>query len=160
MEPTFNTRAIILNKYDFREADSRIVVFSEDFGKMSLVLRGAKKAKSKLAGHTEPITLTRLMVVRGKDFNYAGAACGEKFYADLKDDPDRIFLAGKAIFLVDRMTREGEVDEQKEIFVLLKNFLEELDLGKSAGLDDFSLKLSGVVGMSWPDFKELSAQLF
>lgn len=155
MEPTFNTSAIILNKYDFREADSRIIVFSKDFGKMSLVLRGAKKIKSKSAGHTEPITLSRLMIVRGKDFNYAGTACGENFYANIKDDCDKIFLAGKAIFLVDKTTREGEVDEQEEIFFLLKNFLEELDNGKEVSIEDFSQKLSDAIGISRQELEEL-----
>jgi DNA repair protein RecO (recombination protein O) len=157
MEITFNTRAVILNKYDFREADSRIVVFSEDFGKMSLILRGAKKAKSKLAGHTEPLTLSRLMVVRGKDFNYAGTAKGENFYANLKDDVDKIFLAGKALGLVDKMTREGEVDEQKEIFYLLEDFLKEIDKEKIniLSIQNFFQKLTNILGFSQEDSEEL-----
>ncbi|MFA5248068.1 MAG: DNA repair protein RecO [Patescibacteria group bacterium] len=167
MEPTFNTRAIILDKKDFREADSRIIVFSEDFGKMLLVVRGGKKIKSKLAGHSEPFTLSRLMVVRGKDFDYAGSVVGEEFYSAIKEDLDKIFIAGQAIMLVDKMTREGEVDGQKEIFNLLKEFLDELEksslqnsyvIPAEAGIQDFevfSQKLTVILGFSQEDFEEL-----
>jgi DNA repair protein RecO (recombination protein O) len=110
MEPTFNTRAIILNRVDFRESDSRIICYSEDVGKLELVARGAKKLKSKSSGHIEPLTLSSIMVVKGKDVNYAGTATGENFYPDIKADLDKIFIALQALALVEKMTREGEVD--------------------------------------------------
>jgi DNA repair protein RecO len=127
MEQTYNTRAIILNRLDFREHDSRIICYSADRGKLELVARGAKKLKSKSSGHLEPLTLTRLMVVAGKDYNYAGTATGENFYSNIKSDLDKIFTASEAVKLVEKMTRVGEVDNHAEIFNLLKDFLDELE---------------------------------
>jgi DNA repair protein RecO (recombination protein O) len=171
MEATFNTRAIILERIDFREADSRIICYSEDRGKLELVARGAKKVKSKLSGHIEPLTLSRLMVVQGKDKNYVGTATGENFYPNIKENLEKLSLAGEALSLVEKMTREGEVGGHQEIFNLLKDFLDELEkksplerggrplAGRgvlSAGLsENFSKQLSAILGFSQEDFEEL-----
>ena len=179
MEPTYNTRAIILDRVDFREADSRIICYSEDKGKLELVARGAKKLKSKSSGHIEPLTLSRLMVVQGKDMNYAGTAIGEDFYANIKGDLDKILVARQALALVERMTREGEVDGHAEIFNLLKDFLDNLESsvipaqsgiriinagestldsrlrGNDSSIKIFSEKLSALLGFSQADFDEL-----
>jgi hypothetical protein len=150
MEPTFNTRAIILARYDFRESDSRIVCYSEDRGKLELVARGAKKLKSKSSGHIEPLTLSRLMVVQGKDVNYAGTAIGENFYSNIKSDLDKIFIASEALALVDKMTREGEVDSHREIFNLLKGFLGELEVNRGTVVAPAK---SGIHNSGQVDFK-------
>jgi DNA repair protein RecO (recombination protein O) len=159
MEITYNTRAIILNRVDFREHDSRIICYSADRGKLELVARGAKKLKSKSSGHLEPLTLTRLMVVEGKDYNYAGTAIGENFYSNIKSDLDKIFMASEAVKLVEKMTREGEVDNHAEIFNLLKDFLDELEaavIPAPAGIQIFSEKFSAILGFSQEYFRELN----
>jgi DNA repair protein RecO len=160
MEETYNTRAIILNKFDFREADSRIICFSEDCGKLELVARGAKKISSKSSGHLEPLTLSRLMVVHGKDFDYAGTAKGENFFSDIKDNLEKTQIAIKALRLVEKMTRENELDGRGEIFNLLKIFFEKLEVSKSVNdqpeFSDFSDKLADITGFSQEDFEELN----
>jgi DNA repair protein RecO (recombination protein O) len=160
VEITYNTRAIILARFDFRENDSRIICYSEDRGKMELVARGAKKIKSKLSGHIEPLTLSRLMVVQGKDMNYAGAAQGENFYPQIKNSLEKLFLAGKSMALVEKMTREGELGGSAKIFNLLKFFLDNLEQNNPAALAPeffhaFEKELAAISGFSKPDFEEL-----
>jgi len=123
MDQTFNTRAVILDRKDYREDDSRIVVFSQERGKMGLVARGAKKLKSKLSGHIEPLTLSRLMVVKGKDIDYVGTAKGEEFYLDIRDDLFSLCWAGKAMKALDDMTREGEEGDHGAVFSWISDYL-------------------------------------
>ena len=163
MEASFNIKAIILNKQDFREGDSRIVCYSEDQGKMSLVVRGGKKLKSKLTGHCEPLTLARLMVIRGKDFDYVGTAQGENFFPAIKNDLEKITIALQALNLINKMTREGEADGQAEIFNLLKSFLEELEKSESSAdakalADEVEKELMEILGFSQEDFAELKGK--
>jgi hypothetical protein len=179
MEPTFNTRAIILDRQDFRENDSRIICYSEDRGKLELVARGAKKLKSKSSGHIEPLTLSRLMVVQGKDVNYVGTATGENFYSNIKEDFDKVLIAKQALALVEKMTREGEVGGHEDVFNLLKDFLDNLEnnvipaqagiqfkigvaiildsrlRGNDNDIEVFSKNLSVILGFSIEDFDEL-----
>jgi DNA repair protein RecO (recombination protein O) len=160
MEPTFNTRAIILNRYDFRESDSRIICFSEDRGKLELVARGAKKLKSKSSGHLEPLTLSRLMVVAGKDMDYVGTAVGENFFPAVKENLEKTQIAIQALGLVEKMTRVSEVDGHAEIFNLLKIFLERIETAKNSGdqpkFSEFNDNLAVITGFSEEDFEELS----
>jgi DNA repair protein RecO (recombination protein O) len=174
MEASFNIQAIILDKKDFREADSRIICYCPDRGKLELVARGSKKLKSKLAGHTEPLTLVNLMVIVGKDYNYAGTGQGENFFPEIKNDLEKIKVAGQALNLVNKMTREGELDGQYEIFNLLKSFLESLENNsplerggaerrgvstRAGGYEEFlkyfEKELIKILGFSREDFEEL-----
>ena len=160
METTYNTRAIILNRQDFRENDSRIICYSEDRGKMELIARGAKKIKSKSSGHLEPLTLSRMMVVAGKDMNYVGTATGENFYPEIKSNLEKLTLAGRAAALVEKMTREGEVGGSAKIFNLLNFFLENLEKNNPAAIapefyDTFEKELAAISGFSENDFAEL-----
>lgn len=125
MEETFNTKAIILKREPFREADTKVTVYSLEKGKLHLVARGAKKISSKLAGHLEPINFVDLMVVRGKQLDYAGSAKALDCFGRMKNDFDRIMQAGKILKILDRMVEIGDRDEN--IFSLLLESLAKLD---------------------------------
>lgn len=131
MQETYLTRAIILNRFDFRENDSRVVLYSVESGRIDLVARGAKKITSKLSSHLEPLNLVSIMAARGKQFDYVGSAVSEKCYQGIKTNYEKMILAGKAIGVIGKLLRSGERDEK--IFGLLKQYLdclEEKDLAR------------------------------
>jgi DNA repair protein RecO (recombination protein O) len=128
MEETYNIQAIILNRRPSGEGDSRVTVYSRESGKLELTARGAKKMKSKLAGHLEPVCLTDIMVVRGRRHDYVGAAVSANCFGKIKNDLSKLALAGRAVKIVNQLTKPGVVDEK--IFELLKNYLEFLDTAK------------------------------
>ncbi|MBU0722099.1 DNA repair protein RecO [Patescibacteria group bacterium] len=139
MEETYNVKAIILNRKNFSEDDSKIIIYSRDSGKLELVARGTKKIKSKLVGHIEPITLSNIMAVRGRQYDYAGAAASEQCYFNIKNDLDKLAAVGHAIRIFNKIIKVGQADE--EIFELLKNFLDVLN---RATADKISFEL-----LSW-----------
>jgi DNA repair protein RecO (recombination protein O) len=125
MEETYSTKIIILNRYDFRERDSKVAVYTEDRGKLNLVVRGTKTLKSKLAGHIEPFNEVDIMVARGRIYDYlAGASTRQAFFV-IKSDVDRLEFAGKGVKLFNDLIREGLVDQN--LFELLNTFLSELN---------------------------------
>lgn len=135
MEETYNTEAIILDRVAFRERDVKLVVFSKDRGKLELVARGAKKLKSRSAGHIEPLTRTKLMVIRSRnEYDLLGTSCGDDFFTDIKDDLNKLAHAGRALKLVGGLSRPGE-NEGEEIYFLLKDFLEFLKTKEEADFD-------------------------
>jgi DNA repair protein RecO (recombination protein O) len=95
---------------------------------LELVARGTKKIKSKLAGHLEPASLINLMVVRGKQYDYAGFADGQNLYANIKNDYEKILICGQAFNYFNKLIKIGEYDE--DVFYLLKDFLESLNSQK------------------------------
>jgi len=127
MEETYNTKAIILDRQPFREFDSRVVVYSLDKGKLELIARGAKKIKSKLACHLEPISLSNLMVARGKRLNYICGAVSENCYGIIKNDFQKIIFIGNAINIFNKLIKQEDRSDSKIIFNLLLEFLRIAD---------------------------------
>ncbi|MDP2709228.1 MAG: DNA repair protein RecO [bacterium] len=125
MEETYNLTAIILNRRSHAEGDGRVAAYSRERGKLDLAVRGMKKIKSKLAGHLEPLTLVNIMAVRGRQYDYVGAAMSENCYAGLKRDLEKLNAAGQAVNVFNKLVKTGEADEK--LFILLKDFLQALD---------------------------------
>jgi DNA repair protein RecO len=86
MQETNSIRAIVLRRVKYRENDSKISVYSFEKGLLELVVRGTARSKSKLAGHIEPFNLVNIMIVKGKNFDYAGSVVSEKSFLNIKND--------------------------------------------------------------------------
>jgi len=136
MEETFNIQAIILNRHAFRENDSKVLVYSKERGKMFLIARGTGSIKSKMAGHIEPFCLSDLMIVRGKRYNYIGGAKSGNCFRELKNDLEKLEVAGRAFAILNRIIKEHEVDPK--LFFLINDFLKTLsDVNKNIDLNLF-----------------------
>ncbi len=105
MEATYQIKAIILNRMAFSEDDTKVIIYSQTKGKLELVARGTKKIKSKLAGHVEPITLSDLMVVHGRQYDYVGNAVTQKSFANVKSDLDKLMIVGRIISIFNKIIK-------------------------------------------------------
>lgn len=143
MEESGNTKAIILDSRAYRESDVLLSVFTLDFGLLSLLVRGAKKPSSKMVGHLEPLTRAKLMIIKGRGFDYVGGALGENSFQGIREDLNKLFYAGKIVALFSKLIKEKEKDER--LFLLLNHYLElidkELNFNKDQG-ELFFLKFS------------------
>ncbi len=122
MSTTFNTRAIILGRENWREDDKRAVFYSIDYGKLEAVAIGAAKIASKLAGHLEPGRQVDLMLAKGKNIDKVGQAVTRVSYLDRAESFEAYWYGQKCLNLVDALTRPGQKD--LKLFALLKNFLQ------------------------------------
>lgn len=57
------TDAIVLDKVDSGELDSRVFLYTKDFGKIIAKAKSLRKITSKLAGHLEPANLVAARIV-------------------------------------------------------------------------------------------------
>ncbi|MDO8592573.1 MAG: DNA repair protein RecO [bacterium] len=133
MDETYNLTAIVLNRRPYAEDDGRVTVYSLERGKLDLTVRGLKKIKSKLAGHLEPMTLVDIMAVRGRRHDYAGAAVSQECFGRIKNDLDKLTIAGQAVGVFNKLVKAGEADQG--LFALLKDFLQLLNLDTRCPLD-------------------------
>jgi DNA repair protein RecO (recombination protein O) len=125
MQETYGTKAIILGRRPFRECDTMVSVFCLDNGKLELVARGTKKPNSKLAGHIEPISLSNIMIARGRQYDYLAAAVNENSFVNIKNDFDKLSIAGRAVGVFEKLVKENEKDNN--LFNLLFSFLNILN---------------------------------
>lgn len=123
-QETKNTLGIIIKRRPFKEYDRAVVLYTRDYGKINLVVRGAERPASKLAGHIEPLSLIEAMIVRGRR-DYLGAARSIDSRITVRQDLNRLFYAGAALAALDKLTKEEEPDA--ELFFLTESFLEYLD---------------------------------
>jgi len=125
MEESKKTSALILNRQPYREYDSLVTVYTPDLGKLNLVARGTQKLQSKLAGHIEPLTLAEIMIITGRGFDYIGSAVSREVYAGIRQDLNKLYYAGQALKLFNRLVKEGEAEAG--LFFLLADWLEVLN---------------------------------
>lgn len=125
MLETYSTVAVILNRHPFRESDTRVVLYCGDKGKLELVAKGTKKISSKLSGHLEPITMSRVMVVKGRNIDYLAAASSLDSFAGIKNDLDKSLAACFAANAFGKLIKTEHRDEK--LFSHLSDFLEYID---------------------------------
>jgi len=113
---------IVLAKKNWREDDRLFSIFTNEFGKIEAVAVGAKKIKSKLAGHLASCGIVELEFVRGKSINKITHAYLIKNYA-LKSGAD--FLGVSCLLeTMDKALPLGEINI--EIWNLLRSAIERV----------------------------------
>lgn len=101
-------RGVVLRRDFFREHDLRVVVLSEEIGKIEVIARGAAKFESKMAAHLEPFNVVSFDVVRGRMLQYfRGVFCIECF-CEIKEDLKLVDLASRAIFFTNHFVKEEQ----------------------------------------------------
>ncbi len=142
MEATKNTPALILNRRPYRENDGLVAVYTLKFGKQTLLARGVKKPRSKLAGHLEPLTLAEVMIIYGRGRDYIGSAATVNAYGRLKSDLNKLYCAGRALDWFNRLVKDNVRDEK--LFALLTAWLETVDVWPAAATESLIRESEGL----------------
>ena len=123
-ERTLQTEVVVLRHSDWGEADRLLVLFSREAGKLRAIAKGARKLRSRKAGHLEPFTRVKLMLARGRDFWIVTQAETVDAYLPLREDLVRIAYAAYVIELLDRFTYEE--GQNSALYRLLTDTLERV----------------------------------
>jgi DNA repair protein RecO (recombination protein O) len=82
----YQTEAIIIKKIKLGEADRILTLFTSDYGKIEAVAKGVRRPKSKMAGHLELLTFSKIRLARGRNLDtIIGTQTIDSFIA-LKND--------------------------------------------------------------------------
>lgn len=108
-ERTYTTEAIILRRRDLGEADRLLTVLTPQRGKLRLVAKGARKPRSRKAGHVELFMRSQLLVTHGRgDLDLITQAQVREAYLPLRDDLTRGAYAAYAVELADAFTADDD----------------------------------------------------
>src|SRR5512144_1395276 len=108
-ERTIRVDAVVLRHSDWGEADRLLSLYTCEQGKLRAVAKGARKLRSRKAGHLEPFTRVVLMLARGRDMWIVTQAETVDAYLPVREDLMRTAYAAYIIELLDRFTyEEGE----------------------------------------------------
>lgn len=104
------TRAIILRTTDFQETSRIVAVYSREFGKVSLMAKGAKSAKSKYLGKLDPGMLVDIVyhAKAGRSIQILSEISLIQPFHSLSYQPDRLSTRIAFTDLLNRIIEEGE----------------------------------------------------
>ena len=121
---TTRTQAIVLRRTNYGEAD-RIVQFLTPEGRRSVMARGVRKEKSKLAGGIELFAVSDVVIGEGRgELGILTSAKLVYFYRNIMKEYERLQFGYEAIALV---ARASETVDEPEWFDLLVEVLAALD---------------------------------
>lgn len=144
-----NTYALTLRRDDSGDDDRRYTLYARDLGKVSAVATGARKIKSKLAGHLEPFRVFTCVLAQTDRRNTLTAVSTVERYRRLSGDLALLRAGGSCLRLADELTREAAPDER--LFRLLVATLRSLETNPTPAVvalvpDIFTLKLLALLG--------------
>lgn len=122
---TTRTRAIVLRRTNYGEAD-RIVQLLTPEGKRSVMAKGVRREKSRLAGGIELFAICDVVIGVGKgDLGILTSARLVQFYSHIMQDYDRMQFAYETIKLI---TKASEMVDEPEWYDVLSEVLMGLDV--------------------------------
>ncbi len=104
----FDSSAILLRKRVFREHDFLLTIYTQQYGKLTVLGRGMQKSASKLAAHAADFfVVSDLRWVRGTHFDTLTSAQIKQRFGGIITDLVRIGAGCRVLEAMDRWTREG-----------------------------------------------------
>lgn len=116
----FLTDAIILDTEDSGDLDRIIYMYTSDLGKVKARAKSIRKITSKLAGHLEPLSLTKVRLVEKNGFQVVDAI----LIRQLPKSAEAISLTQ----FIKEMTFEGNQD--KKLWLAVKKSFEDIKAKK------------------------------
>ena len=119
------TTAIILSRTDYGEADRIITLLTPDWGKLTLLAKGVRRIKSKLAGGIELFSVSEITFIKGR--GEVGTLVSTRLvqhYKRIVGDLDRTMLGYE---LIKKMHKATEDEPEAAYFTLMRQTFEALD---------------------------------
>jgi DNA repair protein RecO len=123
------TQAIVLQRTDFREADRILTLLTPDHGKIGVIAKGVRRARSKLAGGVELLSVSNVTILPGRgELGTLLSARLETHYDTIVQDITKTMLAYDVLKQMNRLTEDAAGEEY---FLILQRTL--------SGLNELSL---------------------
>jgi DNA repair protein RecO (recombination protein O) len=124
---SFRAEAVVLRHADWGEADRILTLYTREYGKLRVVAKGARKMRSRKAGHLEPFTHITVQLARARDLSIVTQVETLDAYLPLREDLLLMGYASYVMELLDRFTYDEE-GNNPVIFRLLTETLGRLSL--------------------------------
>lgn len=133
---TYLAHAIILNKDNYKDYDSKFIIYTLGYGKISALGKGTKKITSKLNSHLEFFSVVKVMIARSAAINRLAGAQLVKKYKNISQVTSKTIIALYFLEVVSVLVKYDFEDDA--IFAIMIKFLALLDQSQ-AKKDDLSI---------------------
>lgn len=121
----YKTDLFVLKERDFGDFDRIVTVFTKDFGKRNIKIRGAYKVLSKLNSHVQLFSIIDVDVIYGKNLDYICHANKYKVFSTISSSFKKSIIYSFVLEVIDKITQEGLKDI--EVYNLCIRYFEYLD---------------------------------
>lgn len=117
---TIKTRGIVLKTQDYKENDKLLWILTEEFGKVSVIAKGARKSKNKNFSITLPFCFSEYVLYKGRALYNLNEGRIIDSFQDILDDYDTLIYGSYFNELIDIAIEE---EASHSMFVdLIKSF--------------------------------------
>ncbi len=110
------TLTIILRRINYGEADRILTVLSSDYGKLSLLAKGSRRAKSKLAGGLELFSVSDIGFIDGRsELKTVTSTRLRHYYHAIAEDYQLTMIAYDCLKIIDTMTQHAADGDHFEL---------------------------------------------
>lgn len=146
-------RAIVLRRTNYAEAD-RVLQLLTPKGRLSVIAKGVRREKSKLAGGIELFAICDIVVRTGRgELGLLTSARLVAFYRHILEDYDRMQFAYTAMKLVDQASQSIDEPEWYAILSSTLEYLNDMTVRRQLVETWFYVQYAGLLG------DELNARL-
>ena len=141
------TTGLVLRAVDTKETDRILTVLTADLGKISVVAKGARSRRSRVAAATQPLAYAEMTLTESHGWQILSEANTIALFDGVSRDVELLALASYFAELVDAVTYEGM--SAPEVLALTLNALYALgELGRDQMLVKaaFELRLMALAG--------------
>lgn len=127
MSEIIKTEAVVLSKLNYGDTSLIISVYTELYGRISVMIKGGRNPKSKMGMIAEPLNHVQIVVYKKdtRDIQFLSGIDLISHYPRIKDDLQKTQYALAIIELIKKLTVENEVN--KKLFKGLTRILSLID---------------------------------
>ena len=115
------TKGLVIKKIDFGEGDRIITVFSENFGKIDLLVKGIRKSKKRDQSSVDLLTLSNFTFYKKGDNFILNTLDSIEFFYDLKKNIEKLEIVSYILSVINEVVLPGE--RKKEFFQRIEKAL-------------------------------------
>ena len=130
MSEIVKTEAIVLSKMNYGDSSSIASLFTEDLGKISVIVKGARSPKSKYGKIVDPLNYLAVVLYKkeSREIQLLSQADIVEHYPNIKNDLSKLGYAYGVVELVKNLLADREVN--KKIFKGMVKILSRLNSGE------------------------------
>lgn len=146
MNRNISSEAIVLSSRAYSEADKMVTIYTQNYGKITVIAKGVKRLKSRKRGALEAFSKIRFSAHSGHGMPIMTEADIVDGFSDIRSDLKRVSVAYYFLEATLRTTQDEEPNDK--IYRLLDEFLKRLKkeqkLKKLRG--EFTIRLAETLG--------------
>ncbi len=112
MSEIIKTEAVVLSKMDYRDSSNILSLYTKEFGKLSVIHKGARSPKSKKGFIAEPLNHLQIIIYKKdtRELQLLSSVDLISHFPHIKEDLDKLRFSLATLELIKKLTPENETN--------------------------------------------------